>query len=268
MIKCNQNAKTILDKLRNKHSEDIFVPECKAGPSQFVGCPRMDAWVMKKSWVNPLAIAYEIKVSRSDFLGDKKWNTYLPYCNELYFVCPWKLIMPDEVSGQVGLIWSSKTGSRLFTKKKAQYREVDIPIDLFKYVLMSRVKITKCDRFSYQDYWHNWLAQKKQDVNFGHLVGKKIQETIKKEIKEARAKNETLKKQMKRYETIRSIIKELGFNPDTYFNTWNVHDKLKDLNKVVPSELWTSLDGTIYALTRFQKTLKSLMEPQQEKGNV
>lgn len=61
-------AKAILELLRAKHAEDVFVPECKTGPSQGHDHSRFDAWVMKKSWANAATIGYEIKVSRSDFL--------------------------------------------------------------------------------------------------------------------------------------------------------------------------------------------------------
>lgn len=49
-------AEVILRALSSRHSRDVFVPECNTGPSQYVGCPRLDAWVMKKSWTNPLVI--------------------------------------------------------------------------------------------------------------------------------------------------------------------------------------------------------------------
>jgi len=30
-------------------------------------------------------VGYEIKVSKSDFFNDIKWQEYLPMCNELFF---------------------------------------------------------------------------------------------------------------------------------------------------------------------------------------
>jgi len=47
---------------------------------------------------------YEIKVSRSDFLGDDKWDNYLKYCNYFYFVAPKGLIGKHELPDGVGLI--------------------------------------------------------------------------------------------------------------------------------------------------------------------
>ena len=87
--------------LNTRHSGDLIVHECKTGPSQMVrGCPRLDTWVLKRSYTRPCMTGYEIKVNRSDFTRDKKWMDYLDYCNEFYFVCPPGLIAPDEVGSE------------------------------------------------------------------------------------------------------------------------------------------------------------------------
>src|SRR5258706_16426649 len=54
-------AEQLLALLAEKHAADVFVPECKDGPSQGTQHFRMDAWAMLKSWSNPLTIGYEIK---------------------------------------------------------------------------------------------------------------------------------------------------------------------------------------------------------------
>jgi hypothetical protein len=52
-------APQILELLRVKHEGDVFVPECKTGPSQGHDHSRFDAWVMRKSWANAETIGYE-----------------------------------------------------------------------------------------------------------------------------------------------------------------------------------------------------------------
>lgn len=47
---------------------------------------------------------YEIKVSRADFLADKKWQSYLPYCSWFYFIAPEGIIKPEELPDGVGLM--------------------------------------------------------------------------------------------------------------------------------------------------------------------
>ena len=155
------SADAIVSLLSVRHSEDVFVSECKDGPSQGSGHLRMDAWAMRKSWNNPTTYGYEVKISRSDFVGDDKWNLYLPLCSDFYFVCPSGLIQPGELGPEAGLIYVSATGTKLFLKKKAQRRDVKIPEDLFRYVLMCRAKITReYDRPVARDQWKDWLKEK------------------------------------------------------------------------------------------------------------
>ena len=134
-------ANEITEALRNKHWKDVFVPQCKTGPTHYSAVGIMDAWVMRKSWVNFETIGYEIKVSRSDFKQDTKWKRYLPVCHRFYFVTPWKLIQPDEIEEPAGLYWITKTGNRAILKKHAAKREVknyDLPMI---YILMWRARI-------------------------------------------------------------------------------------------------------------------------------
>ena len=92
----------------------IFNSQAVIEVSEF--CPihsgrRIDAfgWRPGKSW------GYEIKVSRGDFLQDKKWKDYLQFCNYFYFLAPKGIIKPDELPKEIGLIefywhdnWSGK----------------------------------------------------------------------------------------------------------------------------------------------------------------
>lgn len=135
-----KRAGDLLELLRARHVNDVFVGECHMGPS---GSRRLDAWAMPRSWAPWTTIGYEIKVSRQDFLHDNKWAEYLSVCHQLYFVCPNGLISAEELPQDVGLIWSTKQGSRLLTKRKAARREIDEHkiIKLLTYVLMSRTNI-------------------------------------------------------------------------------------------------------------------------------
>jgi len=140
----------IIDVLASKHTRDLFVPHCKIGPSwgfsERCVCGRayrssgfiLDAWVMPFSWTRPI-IGYEVKISRSDFLRDRKWMGYLNYCNLFYFVTPWGLLDSKEIPAEAGLIWTTKTGSGIRYQKKAPSRWWhSIPQGIFQYVLMWR----------------------------------------------------------------------------------------------------------------------------------
>ena len=56
----------------------------------------------KKRWV----VIHEIKSCRQDFLTDKKWQSYLKYCNQLMFVSPKGAIDKDELPKEAGLIYA------------------------------------------------------------------------------------------------------------------------------------------------------------------
>lgn len=175
----NYTAEQCLEALAIRHAADVFVPECKSGPT-WGGTPfRLDAWAMPRSWAHLAFWGYEIKVSRSDFTGDTKWHNYLPLCHRFAFVCPWGLIQPDEVGESAGLVWVART--RCVTKKQPPLREIEAPTDLLVYVLMSRAhidatEIQKNNGTPNREGWRKWLAQRGEDRELGYLVSRGVRE--------------------------------------------------------------------------------------------
>jgi len=143
-------AADITEALRKKHAGDVFVRQCKTGPTWFSNGTLgiIDVVAIKKTWTELIVIGYEIKVSRSDFLNDDKCRRYLDFTTDLYFACPWKLIQPEEVPPECGLVWVAQTGTRVVTKKKAPRREIDADSFsmLARYILHSRVVVTDDER--------------------------------------------------------------------------------------------------------------------------
>ena len=130
-------AATLLNLLKNRHSKDVCVQECKNGPTWTSSrVKKFDLWVMKKSYTKPMTWIYEVKISRQDFLRDDKWQTYLPYCSDLYFVAPIGIINVAEVPEEAGILVSSKNGVRLYCKKKAPHRNIEIPASVYKYIFI------------------------------------------------------------------------------------------------------------------------------------
>ena len=191
------NAQELLNLIEYKHARDVFVAECKNGPTWGVeGHRRLDAWAMKKSYTNPCMYGYEIKVSRNDFTSDKKWVDYLSYCNRFYFVCPWGLIAKDELPEGVGLLWASKTGARLFKKKEANYRPIPPPVSLFIYILYSRARIfppNTLDELSNEEYWRQWLDSDRKNK----ILGSRVSEHIKDQFRNLAIKNIDLEAELK-----------------------------------------------------------------------
>lgn len=234
--------------LREKHSKDVFVKECKDGPTWTGTHLRMDAWVMRSSWAQMSCLAYEVKVSRSDFLHDSKWNMYMNYCNEFSFCCPYGLILPEELPQEVGLYWVSKTGNRLMCKRKPVYRNVKIPESIFMYILMCRViiKDTEIYKTSDKKYWEEWIKTKEVDHNFGLHVSKTISEVVKKEIEAVREENKKMKALVENVQEAIKTFEEAGLtlgDLKSWSFKWKVQDTIQRIKQLLPDDLINSLNN-------------------------
>lgn len=266
----------------SRHADDIFVTECKTGPTQGVaGHSRIDAWAMRRSYTRPLMTAYEVKVSRSDFQSDTKWTEYLPYCNQFYWATPWKLIMPEEVSGDAGLIWITNTGNRCIVKKKASHRTVplslDPPFGLFVYLMYSRATFgPERDDVTSEDYWKAWL-EKKVDLNeLGFKVSSKLRTEVREKITEVQKENEKLRTENAALAHIRDfVVNDIGVRPEdlrdwySYRSERLVKERLKELNTAVPADLLQKLidvrSETHAAHYRLEQAVKKLTEAYEDK---
>lgn len=254
-------ARDIVALLAVKHAGDVFVPECKNGPTHTASHLRMDAWAMARSWKHPKVVAYEVKISRSDFLQDDKWRGYLPYCNELYFVCPQKLIAPEELPGDIGLIVPSANCSRLYTKRKAVYRDIVIQEDVLRYVLICRAKIggdTSHDKCDQSVRWADWLARRKYTEDLGYQVGRALREVISEQIKKVDEENTGLKEENNDLRGVRDLLKRLGFDGDHVPGSWSVERRVKQLQETVPTELKGSLCDAKREIEAMQEALAEL----------
>ncbi len=95
--------------------------------------------VAERQFLNPVTVGYEVKVSRSDFLRDEKWQEYLPVCTTFYFVVPDGLIAAGELPEGIGLMYCSDSGA-ITIIKKARRRDLDKDrlFEVFKYLVFHR----------------------------------------------------------------------------------------------------------------------------------
>ena len=211
-------ANDILKLLDQKYPVEKFltVPECKIGSTWFKKmCSRFDIWVMARSWAHPRFIGCEIKVSRSDFLNDNKWQNYLPYCSEFYFASPPDIINPGEVPEQAGLMICTKNCKRLITKKKAPVRDIEIPNSILVYILMCRTRIT-ADTTSKANLWECRLKEMRAEKQLGRDVAYHIRSLVDKQVKEVRGENAKLKRENKRLQFVKEVMSELGIENEVY----------------------------------------------------
>jgi len=164
--------------LAKSHYLDFFATECKNGPTYSPngnGLLIFDALAIKKSWTNPDIIIYEIKVSRGDFKRDGKWQCYLPFCHEFYFVVPKGMVKKEEVPEGVGLKYYNPTNGSIRTVKKAVYRPVEINADMLMYIIMNKLDSDRIPFFSDKaEYASCYLENKTKTRNLGHLLGSKM----------------------------------------------------------------------------------------------
>jgi hypothetical protein len=223
----------------------------------------MDLWAMKKSWSQPNTIAFEIKVSRSDFLKDSKWPGYLPFCNEFYFVCPYGLIQNAEVPADAGLVMTSKHGTNLYTKKKAPWRNIQVPEELYRYLLMWRTRIER-DRswdVTSLEGWKRWLEQKEESRAIGHLASKKVQETLHKKVDLVQDHQRQLEREMEEFREFKKTLTEAGFDMTTLKRSrWDAQRKfrefLEEIKTKVPGGLAENLERAVSSLGDALEILK------------
>lgn len=250
-------ADHIIKLLREKHAEDVFVTECKDGPTQSVrNYLRMDAWVMPRSWSHPAITAYEVKVSRSDFLGDEKWRKYLDLCNYFYFATAPGIISLDELPAHVGLIEASQNGGRLFTKRKAVHRDIPEPSTVFRYVLMCRTAIRgESTATGRREHWEQWLKTREVDNHFGAFLSKAIRETIEREIEKVRRENRDLKSQMEGYAEHLKTLDQMGLSRNA--SSWAFDNKLEELRAGLSQHDLRAIEDVALLMPKIAAKLKT-----------
>lgn len=250
--------------LAHRHESDVFVDQCKTGATQRSRPGElqvMDAWAMAKSWAHPCVTCYEIKVTRSDFLGDKKWRGYLPYCNQMFFATPWKLVTPEELPGEeCGLIWVTETGGRCVVKRPAKYREVEIPEDVWRYILMWRARITGDSQYSKVDKVQmikDLLAKDAELKELGYMFARHVA----KKAEKVEWENDRLKAENKLLAGVRDLLAELGFTDVHQLREWRMREQVVEALASMPPE-WGKVRAAarrfIEVYTNVEKTMDAL----------
>lgn len=206
--------------LMTRHNDDIYVQEFCCGQDTSI---RMDGCAIKASWQNRDIYGYEIKVRRQDFLNDTKFHRYMDYCNLMYMVCPWGLIAPEEVPEKCGLLYMSKTGNRLMTKKKAVFHEIS---DIHEKEVLRRMLFRTTNKNGYEQWRSDYLKYKSESNEYGNKISRKISTEVSKKVREVDAENFRLVKEISKYENIKSFLSEMGIK-DTHI--WSYREQLKSI---------------------------------------
>lgn len=95
-----------------RNSDRMIWTDMQLGPS---GSPRPDVYTINKRYSTFCPVAYECKISVSDFRSDVtrgKWQSYLKFASGVIFAAPKGLISKDDVPKTCGLIVRNETGWR------------------------------------------------------------------------------------------------------------------------------------------------------------
>ena len=212
--------------LAQKHSADMFFQQVKDGPTQLVTShSKIDALAIRLSWTKFAITGYEIKTSRSDFLRDDKWRAYLPMCNQLYFAVTPGVCEAAEMPEVCGLMQVTASGNGLRTIKKAAFREIEHPVEMYIYLMFTHIgpywerdaKYPRAERLlpdRKRELFENFINGKTERYNLGQAVSKKLRDDYTKlEFEFIKYKHRTCDADMAATQ-IKMICDELGIPND------------------------------------------------------
>lgn len=257
-VRADLIKKALYDRHVQREHPDIFLTEVKTGPTHSPGpggLHIMDALAVTPSWAHPCITGYEVKVSRSDFVGDEKWPTYLGYCHKFYFACPSHLIQPDELPVEVGLVWYNPETGALSTRRKAIYRLVEIPWSLLYYIIITRFDRERHPFFSSRrDYLEAYVADQAERKELGYRVGSKLANDVRAlsdELSRLKQPLESTELRGRRADEYERVLRDLGVQ--VY---WGWEERLKErLNSGTTPMVQEAVKSIIYAAERLKQMM-------------
>lgn len=215
--------------------------DLQLGPS---GSVRPDVYTIEKSFVRPNPMAYECKVSLSDFRCDVtsgKWQAYLQYASGVYFACEAGLIGKTDVPEMCGLVVLKDGAWR--SAKRPTIQPVTIPQDAFLKLLIDGIEregaVQRTKKLADQ-----WVYLTKIKHKFGEVVTKVVsdrvaveteiesaQRSAKRIVEDAQQRAEQLKQDAAEHiGPLRSELCEiLGLKPDA--DRWTLQGAVKRLRE-------------------------------------
>ena len=214
--------------------------DMQLGPA---GSPRPDVYSISKSFTKPMPMAYEVKISRQDFLSDAtsgKWMKYLKYASGVVFAVPAGLVSVKEIPVGCGVIYRHSNKWRL--TRKPTLNQVVIPQSAMLKLLMDGIYREGIPGWA--DRAFDWKNNKRIKKAFGLEAAKWISDSasIKDRVKRAEIEAaERLERASQYVERERkrvlsdmpkmwmSMLEILGLPEDA--NEWAIRDGISELRK-------------------------------------
>lgn len=243
--------------------KDFFMTEVKSGSTWFdhQDLKILDGMAIVKSWVHPCVKGFEVKVSRSDFLGDPKWYTYFPLVNEFYMVCPEKMIDRSEIPVTCGLLWYRPKSQTILLKQKATYTGGQPTADMLMYIIMNKIDSDRVPFFSSRtEEAAEYIHQREKDKHIGRSFGT----VLTKRVNELEQQLETLNAFDSDTKRIRNVLSEIdkvlkkhdvGYGS---WSTWNDKDRADYIDRRLAQEYPKELDDISRELREAQDSIEKL----------
>lgn len=160
-------------------SDRMVWTDMQLGPS---GSPRPDVYTVPCSFAKFRPVAYEIKISVSDFRRDVvagKWMSYLKYASGVIFCVPAGLIKKEDVPAGCGLMTRGETGWR--TVKGPTLKSVDtLPRDAWLKLLIDGVARihNDTDKRLRQGIENDWIREQRLRAKLGDTVANALRDSM------------------------------------------------------------------------------------------
>ncbi len=265
--------------------------DMQLGPS---GSPRPDLYTIAKSYTKPAPLAYEIKISVSDFRSDitsGKWQKYLRFACGVIFCVPAGMIGKEDIPTGCGLMVRGEESWRT-VKAPTLQRMPELDRDAWMKLLIDGIKREserqRIDQRAQANAWHAQQAlRKKFGDEFANLVHRWSQSTVEAvhAVEAAELRHRIAMENLKRhqdaeYERARSekaqidavregICKVLGLDADA--SMWQIQEKARRLRMQIDkdeelmraAQLIKSIAGDIH---RYDAALLPLLASARHEG--
>lgn len=237
-MKHDELAKSLAGHLRTE--KRMVWQDMQLGPS---GSVRPDVYAIYKSYTHPCPMAYECKVSISDFRSDVtsgKWQSYLRYASGVYFACEAGLISKADVPPHCGLIVFKNGQWR--AAKKAVLNPVIIPQEACLKLLIDGVEregpIYRRKRFNetatlenVKQRFGDAIATTVRDMEAAHLAVESAQYQADWIVKDAKQRAEQIRTQAaKNLEPLRIELCDVLGLPHTT-DSWRLKNAIATLRR-------------------------------------
>lgn len=249
------SARILTGLLEERHAKDVFVPECKMGEA---GSRTLDGWALLPTWSPLTSIGYEIKVSRSDWLQDQKFEEYRSACHLFFVVAPKGVVQSGELPTGVGLIEPVGEGSgrRLLMRAKASRQEPDKAklVRVMAHVLMWRKDQRSGfaqSREQRASFWKKWVDERQDFATIGRSVKGRMRTILAEAIKERQA----AEFRAKQLEDADAVLRELGVTPG--WDRWSTRRHVEEALRTEADATMAAIDDAVAKIEALRRRIEA-----------